>query len=153
MFNADLALSVTMTAISTLVSVVMLPVNLLLYTKTSFDADVVSQLDWGSLFISIAVVTSAIGLGLFTSAYIQSFTFNLFANKVGNFAGIGLVIFSVLVSTTSGSDEEVIAESSIPASNNKDWKFYFGVAAPCVLALLISNIMTTLVKLEKPSRV
>ena len=33
MFNADLALSVTMTAISTLLSVIMLPLNLLLYTR------------------------------------------------------------------------------------------------------------------------
>ena len=38
MFNADLALSVTMTAISTLMSVVLMPINLLLYTKYAFEA-------------------------------------------------------------------------------------------------------------------
>ena len=38
MFNADLALSVTMTAISTMVSSVMLPANLLLYVNAAFGA-------------------------------------------------------------------------------------------------------------------
>ena len=46
MFNADLALSVTMTTISTLLSIVMLPVNLLLYANHAYEADVVAALDW-----------------------------------------------------------------------------------------------------------
>lgn len=45
-FNADLALSVTMTAISTILSIAILPLNLLLYTKYSYDDDVISKLDW-----------------------------------------------------------------------------------------------------------
>ena len=82
MFNADLALSVTMTAISTLISVILMPANLLLYCNTAYDADVVKSLDFDSLFIALTVVISAISLGLFASAKIHSYRFNILANKV-----------------------------------------------------------------------
>lgn len=36
---------------------------------------------------------------------------------------------------------------------NRDWQFYVGVALPCLLGLLISNIMTSLLSLKKPERV
>ena len=82
LFNADLALSVTMTAISTLLSVVMLPINLLIYSKYAFDDDVIGNLQWGSLFTSLVVVISAISLGLFASDRLNSHNFNIHANKV-----------------------------------------------------------------------
>ena len=82
MFNADLALSVTMTAISTLLSIIMLPANLLLYSKFSYDDDIIAALDWVALFIALVVVIGAISLGLLCSAKIHSHKFNAFANKV-----------------------------------------------------------------------
>jgi hypothetical protein len=51
MFNADLALSVTMTAISTLLSVIMLP--LLVYTRWTYSADVVDS----SIALFVGLVT------------------------------------------------------------------------------------------------
>ena len=82
MFNADLALSVTMTAISTLLSTITLPLNLLLYSKYSYNDDVLKVLDWTSLFLALVVVIGAIGLGIFCSAKIHSHRFNVIANKV-----------------------------------------------------------------------
>jgi predicted Na+-dependent transporter len=82
MFNADLALSVTMTAISTILSIFMLPANLLLYSRFSYDDDVIAALDWVSLFTALGIVIGAILLGLFCSAKIHSHKFNAFANKV-----------------------------------------------------------------------
>lgn len=82
MFNADLALSVTLTAVSTLLSTVMLPVNLLLYSKLSYDADVIQGLDWYSIFTSLTIVLAAIALGLFASERYNSHSFNLHANRV-----------------------------------------------------------------------
>ena len=60
MFNAELALSVTMTGLSTVLSIIMLPVNLLLYTKWTYSDDVVQSLDWTALFVSLVVVISGI---------------------------------------------------------------------------------------------
>jgi predicted Na+-dependent transporter len=167
--SADLALSVTMTAISTLASVILMPANLLLYCKFSYEADVVQSLDFNSLFIALTVVISAIGLGLFASAKIHSYRFNIFANKVyyiwclllpildlipsnvlihsstqiGNYAGVSLVAFSALMSNTQGDTQ--IWEHT--------WQFYVAVMIPLLAALLIANALTSLLKMEKPERV
>ena len=86
MFNADLALSVTLTAVSTLLSTIMLPVNLLLYSKLSYNADVIQGLDWYSIFLSLTIVMVAIALGLFASDRYNSHSFNLHANRVSHFS-------------------------------------------------------------------
>jgi predicted Na+-dependent transporter len=82
MFNADLALSVTMTAISTILSVVALPVNLILYANISYEKDITSDIDWSSVFIALAIVITAIALGLYMSYRSHSYKFNILANKV-----------------------------------------------------------------------
>ncbi|KAL7541230.1 hypothetical protein ACHAXR_011248 [Thalassiosira sp. AJA248-18] len=142
-FNADLALSVTMTAISTIMSVVLMPLNLLMYCKYAYHADVVASLDFNSLFIALTVVISAIGLGLGASAKVHSYRFNILANKVGNYAGVSLVAYSALMSNTGG--ETQIWEHS--------WQFYVGVMLPCVVGLFVANILTTFLSLNKPERV
>jgi len=144
LFNADLALSVTMTAISTLLSIIMLPLNLYIYTTYSYDSSVVQSLDWGSLFGSLVVVIGAISGGLICSARIKSFTFNRRANAIGNVSGIALIILLILVS----SDEEVNVDFS-----DRSYKFYFGVASPCILGMLIANGMTSFFNLPKPERI
>ena len=122
----------------------MLPLNLMLYTKYSYDDDIVEILDWTALFTSLVVVIGAIGLGLFCSAKIHSHRFNVFCNKMGNIAGIALVVFSATMSNTGGGDTRIW---------NRDLKFYLGVAAPCVAGLIISNIVTTFMQLKRPERV
>jgi len=144
MFNADLALSVTMTAISTILSVVALPANLLLYARFSYEDDIVHSLDWRSLFIALLIVISAISLGLFCSAKIHSHKFNMTANKIGNYAGIALVIFSFTMTNTGSADTKIWS---------RDWDFYVGVALPCLIGLFIANVLTTLISLLKPERV
>ena len=143
LFNADLALSVTMTAISTLLSVIVMPLNILFYCKFAYDADIVQSLDFRSLFVALGVVISAISLGLLASAKIHSYRFNILANRLGNYAGLSLVAFSALVSNTGG--ETKIWEHS--------WKFYVGVMLPCVAGLILANIMTTACNINKPERV
>jgi len=60
-------------------------------------------------------------------------------------AGVALVLFSAVMSN-SGSDSKLW---------NRSPKFYFGVAAPCILGLLIANVFTshTPMELKKPERV
>ena len=77
MFNADLALSVTMTAISTILSIFLLPVNLYIFTNLSYEADVLHAMDWTSLFVALLIVMIAIGLGLYCSYKIQNRTFKI----------------------------------------------------------------------------
>jgi predicted Na+-dependent transporter len=144
MFNADLALSVTMTAISTIASTVFLPINLLIYVQWSYHADVIGSLDWTSLFVAIAIVVAAILLGLYCSAKIYSRRFNVLANKIGNVAGVALIMLSFAVTNTGSSDTKIWS---------RDWKFYLGVALPCVVAIIVANVLTSFLKLLKPERV
>lgn len=144
MFNADLALSVTMTAISTLASIVMMPWNLFFYTRflhvESEDEDVVASLDWGSLMRALAIVILAIVSGLYASSIYRSAEFHLKMNQLGNFAGVCLIIFSAVMSSTD-------AEARI---YNRDAQFYIGVAAPCFFGLVIASILGNYLQLAKP---
>lgn len=142
LFNADLALSVTMTAVSTVLSVIMMPFNLYVYTHFAYDKDILHQIQWGSLFLSIFIVILAIGLGFLASYHFRSHDFNLNANRLGNFAGFALVIFSLIMSNSN-------AEYQLW---DRDWGFYLGVAAPCVLGLVIANGITTGLWLLAPER-
>ena len=143
MFNADLALSVTMTAISTLMSIFTLPINLLIYARLTYNDDVIAALDWKGLFISLSIVILAITLGLFASYRFNSHNFNLHANRLGNAAGIALIFFSAFLSN-SDADTQIW---------DRDWRFFLGVAAPCLLGLLVANIIATSFALLKPERV
>jgi predicted Na+-dependent transporter len=143
MFNADLALSVTMTAASTLISTIMLPLNLFIYARISYNDDIVSSLDWVALATALAIVIVAISSGLWASAHFHSHNFNLHANRLGNFAGVALVLFSAFMSN-SDKDSRLW---------DRDWKFFVGVAFPCVAGLIIANLMSTGLGLLKPERV
>lgn len=143
LFNAELALSVTMTGISTLLSVVMLPLNLVIYTTGSYSDEVVKSLDWFALFLSLIVVLGGITSGVLMSAWYNSTRFNLMANKLGNLAGVSLVIFSAIVSST-GQDTSIWNQSAV---------FYIGCAIPAIVGVILATYMASKLGLEKPERV
>ena len=143
LFNAELALSVTMTAISTLMSIVMLPINLLIYASISYSNEVVKNLDWGDLFISLVVVIGGISGGVISSAVMNSTRFNLNANKLGNLAGIALVTYSALVSSSS-EDASLWSQ---------DGKFYAAILAPALIGVTVATWLASKCNLEKPERV
>lgn len=150
MFNADLALSVTMTAISTMVSCIMLPANLLLYVNAAFGlgksddgaSSVLENIDWPSLFVSLAIVILAIGMGLCASFKISSRSFNRFANRMGSISGLLLIVFSAVVSALSGSNEAQIW--------GQPWSFYVGVTSPCLVGLFIATVLAAIARLKRP---
>ena len=153
MFNADLALSVTMTAIGTLVSSIMLPANLMLYVNAAFrgengetaegEESVIDSIDWVSLFTSLAIVIAAIGLGLFASYKVSNQKFNVWSNRLGSISGLLLVLFSMLLSSFSGDEDAKVW--------SQHWTFYLGVSLPCLAGLVISTFLSThLARLKKP---
>lgn len=143
MFNADLALSVTMTGLSTIISIFMLPLNLVIYASGSYSNEVVQSLDWFALLLSLVVVIGGIAAGIGCSAWQNSTRFNLLANKAGNLAGIALVVYSALISSTS-EDASLWTQ---------DAKFYIGVALPALIGVVLATFLATKAQLEKPERV
>lgn len=149
MFNADLALSVTMTAIGTILSVVLLPTNLFLYVNAAFGfgsddggKSILNHINWASLIISVVIVTAAVGLGLFASVKFSSPRFNLFANRLGSVSGVLMITFSVILSSLSGKSEAQIW--------GQTWSFYVGVTVPCLLGLILATIFALIARLKKP---
>lgn len=132
-----------MTAISTILSVVTLPLNLLIYAKLAYGDDIVGILDWGSLMFALTVVILAISTGLWATAKFDNSTFRLNANRVGNVAGVCLVIFSCIVSS-------VDKQARIW---NQAGTFYLAVSLPCLLGLVIATVLTSFLRLWKPERV
>jgi len=131
-----------MTAITTLCSVVMLPLNLYVYAHLAFHHKVSELMTWHAVLPTLFLVVVAISSGLLASQRYGTTEFHLWTNRMGNVAGILLVCFSLIVSTVNGS-----------RIWNQTPLFYFGVALPCLLGLLVASIVTTLINLIKPHRV
>lgn len=74
---------------------------------------------------------------------VHSHRFNILANRLGSYAGAGLVAYSALVS--NGGGETRVWEHG--------WRFYVGVALPCLAGLLAANALTSCISLKKPERV
>ncbi|KAL7552885.1 hypothetical protein ACHAWF_016130 [Thalassiosira exigua] len=133
-----------MTAISTILSVIMLPLNLYFYIPKAFsnsdDVDVFGILDFGSLMTSILVVFGAIGSGIYASDKVKHPKFHVYANRVGTFAGVTLVILAG-IHANAGKIWE------------KDARYYWGVALPCIIALILSTAVASYAGLKKPERV
>mmetsp|Transcript_10633 Transcript_10633/g.19863 ORF Transcript_10633/g.19863 Transcript_10633/m.19863 type:complete len:533 (+) Transcript_10633:509-2107(+) len=148
LFNADLALSVAMTALSTILSIGLLPANLMLYAHAAYGFDsadennVLKSVDFVSLFVSLAIVIGAILSGLYASYKTDSAKFRRISNSIGSIAGIALIILSAVFST-NGSGEGV-------KPWEQHWSFYVGVALPCVVGLVLANVIAKCAKLEKP---
>jgi predicted Na+-dependent transporter len=147
MFNADLALSVTMTALSTLLSTIMLPANLVIYTRWTYSAAVVKSLDWMALFVSLAVVIGGIASGLAASHWANTtgnaVAMHRRANRMGNLSGLALILLSVTFSSTGQTG----------AIWDQDATFYVACAFPPVIGLILAVSLATYYQLDKPERV
>ena len=175
MFNADLALSVTMTALSTILATIMLPINLLLYTRYIYSASVLQSLDWKALFISLVVVLSGIVSGLLVSHYTtikvnhqqqqQQSSSNMHdyqngSSEVGT-TGIsienmhrnanrmgnlsGLALILLSVTVSSSHEDARLWD--------QDLSFYVACAFPPLIGLLLAVSLASHFQLEKPERV
>lgn len=140
MFNADLTLSVAMTALSTLLSTLFLPANLVMYAHAAYGADdVLKNVNFPKLFISLGIVIAAIFVGLTASILCAgNKKFNRMANRMGSLCGLALVVFSFFVSTDSKEKEAKLW--------GQDWTFYVGVSLPCVVGLLLANVLSFIIR-------
>lgn len=136
-FNADLALSVAMTTVSSILSVGLLPANLFLYTYLAFgtsENNVLESLDFRTIFMTLGIVMAAILSGLFCGYKWDNPRFHVWSNRFGSVSGLLLIIFSLFLS--SGADG---ADSNFW---NQPWAFYVGVAVPCLVGMALANIIS-----------
>lgn len=156
-FNADLGLSVSMTTASTLLSIGFLPMNLFIYTYAAYHSlesetgkSVMNSINFGVIFISIAVVITAIATGIFCSYKFDTPRWHKISYIGGNVSGIALIIFSTVLSFLGGTDgSEPKPQETMTAIRPAD---YIAIALPCVLGLVVATVLPTLLKLSKPER-
>lgn len=137
MFNADLALSVAMTATSTLLSVVMLPLNTVMYVHLAYGRDI--ELDWNSLLISLLNTVASISLGLYVGNKAPRHRGTL--NAIGQAAGVLLMIISA-----------AFAQKKKPIWD-RDAAFYGATCLPFFFSAIVAMFVASLLKLHKPEQV
>lgn len=149
--NADIALSIAMTTVSTFASIVMLPANVFLYVTIVYGTSV--RLDFVGIGISIAVVISAIFTGVLLGTLWP--TKKTLFNRLGSFGGMSnifLALYSAFVSSGNPTAAEVDPEADdgfeLPPPT-----WYVAVASPCLLGLLISLSIARAIKCTKPESV
>lgn len=144
-FNGDVALSITLTSISTMIGIVLIPCNLILYTANAYGEESVDSIPWGSVYVSIFVILAATFMGLYCSARLDSTPFNVIANSMGHISGGSLVLFTIIVIVyADGTEINLFGQS---------WGFYIGVASPCVVGLILSLVFSAWFNLAKPERI
>ncbi len=134
-FNADLALSVAMTTVSSISSVFMLPLNLAIYLNATNSDSI--DVEYGPLSIAVAVVVVAVACGLASSHVFPNHR-HVFHTSA-NVAGLSLIALGLVF--TTGSRDGLFGQP---------WEFFAGVAMPCVAGLILSNVMSLTVGLTKP---
>jgi sodium/bile acid cotransporter 2 len=124
LFNADLALSVAMTTVSSIASVVMLPLNLAIYLNATGSTNI--DVEYGPLSVAVAIVVAGIGAGLFASSKLP--TKKHVFHTLANVSGLSLIALGFI--STSGSRDGLF---------NQPWNFFVGCAAPCVLGIALAT--------------
>ncbi|KAL3904039.1 MAG: hypothetical protein SGARI_005108 [Bacillariaceae sp.] len=155
LFNADLALSVAVTSISSILSVALLPANLLLYSWLAYDVilgsasdvDVVDHLDFGAIFISLGVVLAAILSGLAAGHKFDNATFHRRANRFGSICGILLILLSAFLGSGGGGTGGTVSVWRM------EWSFYVATALPCLLGMALANTASRCLNVTKPETV
>jgi len=144
-FNADLAMSVAMTGASTLVGVVMLPVNLSLYCMLLYGESTFTGEHFVSVLISLTVIIVALVIGLGISWCVNNERIRDRFNIGANIVGVSLFILSIFVSEHK--------------SRTPVWKkppsLHLAIATPIVMAIIVTVCVTSIpaFNLQKPERV
>lgn len=144
-FNADLAMSVAMTGASTLVGVVMLPVNLILYCTLLYGESTFTGEHFMAVLLSLTVIIVALFIGLGVSWCMDSEKARDWFVTVANLVGCSLFALSLFVSEH---------KSRTPAWK-KPVSLHIAIASPIILAILLTLAVTSIpgLNLSKPERV
>ena len=146
-----------MTTVSTLLSTFFLPLNLFVYSKAAYAGQqtasgesVLTSIDFGGIFISLAIVIAAIGTGIFCSWKIDTEQWHKVAYVGGNVSGITLIAWSTFLSFYPYDDGQPTADEVI--EEPQESIYYIAIILPCILGLIIASGIATAIRLEKPER-
>jgi len=137
-------MSVAMTGISTVVGVLMLPLNLYIYCMLLYGKSMFKSSELTSLAVSLSIVLVALCVGLAASWKLQSERARRCFNVLGNCFGVTLLIVSLFVNASQ--------------SKVKVWetplRVHAAVATPIVLTIVLTIGVSSILafKLQKAER-
>jgi len=140
-----------MTAVSTLCSAVMLPLNLTVYVSLLDDgADI--KVPWGALLQGVATVCIAILSGIAMSTKFPQLRGKM--TVLGNVSGVCMILLTAIVSMAPKKGAQGKDDGATPLWG-KESSFYVVVAAPFFVSLLTSLLISSLrvLQLARPERV
>lgn len=144
-FNADLAMSVAMTGASTVVGVVMLPVNLYSYCTILYGTSTFTGETFFDVFECLAAIIVALFIGLGVSWWMNSEKARDWFVFCANFVGLSLFALSLFVSEH---------KSRTPVWK-KPLSLHIAIAVPIICAISLTLVVTSIpsLKMSKPERV
>ena len=98
--------------------------------------------------LTLVLVIVGIVAGLITSFKLSNPRLRYIANVFGSVSGISLILFTALLSTFANGDD-----SEKTYLWTQELTFYLAVSFPCVVGLIIANMLTFSVKLSSAERV
>mmetsp|Transcript_6706 Transcript_6706/g.10471 ORF Transcript_6706/g.10471 Transcript_6706/m.10471 type:complete len:399 (-) Transcript_6706:166-1362(-) len=145
LINADLALSVAMTTVSTIISAGVLPLNIYIYVEVAYQklrpaAYDSIKIPYVVIGYTLANVIAAVCLGLLFGVKCPKYM--KVVNKVGTVAGFLSIILGLVATTESCADPF-----------GQKIEVYFIVAIPVLLGLVAATFFSSLANLPKPQRV
>jgi len=147
-FNAELGLSLTMTSVSSLLSLLFIPVNLLFYTYAvshESGSGVIEDIDWLALFITVLVIISAVASGYFLSLKAQNKSYtdtvHMICHKIGSLFGLICVIYTLRENNKASSGHSFYSQAGY---------FYVAILFPIVIIGSSAIIITSFLQLPKP---
>jgi bile acid transporter len=136
--KADVALSISMTALSTIVAVVVMPLLLIVYASSFTDAAL--KVPYGNITTTLAVMLAPLAIGMFVRARRPGAAAVL--EKVGSLAGIG--VLGLLIVTGLVRNGELLAQTT-PA-------MYAAAIGLGIIGFGLGYLLATLMKVDRPGR-
>jgi len=151
--NGDLAMSVAMTAFSSMMGLAMLPLNIYMYTKLVYSRDVLSWEQWCAVILAVATVCLALIIGLGLSRCFPSQESRNRFSAVGLLCGFVLFALSVVIAATSNGTAHQGA-AAVPLWR-RNINVYVLVWLPILMTTCIMILLTSVdyFGLAKPERV
>lgn len=146
-FNAELGLSLTMTSINSLLSLMMIPINIIIYTLAIYGSkdSAVDALDWRALVTTILITIVAFVLGCFLCLKVSQKEngpkIQRIFYRIGSIAALGLLVIAFIGNISGGG----------VAFYDQPWYVIVAAIAPVLIgtfcALMVSRFIA---KLPKP---
>lgn len=148
-FNGDLALSISMTGVSTFVGMIFVPISIFSYSRLLYDKDVMTACQWFGIVVSLATLLAGLVVGLGLSKVLQGPQWRDRFAAIGALCGLSL--FGLILAISSSGNES--AHETTPPWK-KPWWLYAGLLITIAGAMSLSLLLASapMLKLTNPER-